>query len=623
LNPRAPAVLALILRDLRHTWQTLMLTGVFYRILGVAIFTPLVGLVMWIFLATSGRTVVADEDLLLVLLHPFGLAALVVIGGGMLAIIAMEQACLMTIAFGSVHYLAVSVRQALRYAFVRAWRVLSLATRIVVRVMLIAAPFLAAGAAIFAVLLTKLDINFYLSQRPPAFWAAAVLLGIVLAGLAVTIAVMLARWAFALPLVLFEDVEPARALRVSADRTQGDRWRIAVWIIGWAMASLVLSTIATGFVSLVGRLVTSLVTGSLPWLLLMIGSLLALFVLLHLTVSLVQATTFSLIVVQLFEHYGKMREARRAWVGTFTRQGEHVPTGISARALRWGSFAALAIAIGVAGVLLHEAELEDQTEITAHRGASGAAPENTLAAVKRAIEDGAHWVEIDVQRTADNEVVVIHDRDLKRVGGVNLRVASTTYAELSAINVGGWFGSEFRSERLPTLDQVLALCKGRTKVNIELKYYGTDARLAERVVEIVEAHEMANEIVVMSLKYDAVRQMKALRPDWSTGLLTAVAVGNLTGVDADFFAVNANLATRRFVRQAHLSGKQVHAWTVNDVVGMTALISRGVDNLITDEPALALAVLRHRARLSPSERLLVKVALIVGVRPQPIDPSNG
>jgi glycerophosphoryl diester phosphodiesterase len=190
------------------------------------------------------------------------------------------------------------------------------------------------------------------------------------------------------------------------------------------------------------------------------------------------------------------------------------------------------------------------------------------------------------------------------------------------VDIGSWFGPEFQDERVPTLAQVLTLCKGKIKVNIELKYYGADERLAQRVVEVVERHGMTNDIVVMSLKYDAVRQMKTLRPHWSAGLLTAVAIGDLTKVSADFLAVSANLVGRQFVRRSHRNGKQIHAWTVNDPIGMTALMSQGIDNLITDEPALGIAVLRHRARLSPAERLIVKLGLIVGIEPQPIDPSN-
>jgi glycerophosphoryl diester phosphodiesterase len=110
--------------------------------------------------------------------------------------------------------------------------------------------------------------------------------------------------------------------------------------------------------------------------------------------------------------------------------------------------------------------------------------------------------------------------------------------------------------------------------------------------------------------------MKALRPEWTVGLLTAVALTDLARLEVDFLAVKQSLATRRFVRAAHAAGKQVHAWTVNDAVGMSALIGRGVDSLITDEPALAVRVLEQRKHLGSAERLLAGIADSFGVLPE-------
>jgi glycerophosphoryl diester phosphodiesterase len=111
--------------------------------------------------------------------------------------------------------------------------------------------------------------------------------------------------------------------------------------------------------------------------------------------------------------------------------------------------------------------------------------------------------------------------------------------------------------------------------------------------------------------------MKALRPNWTVGLLTSVAVGDLTKVEADFLAVNAGLAHRRFVRSAHAVDKEVHVWTVNDAPNMSTMIGRGVDSLITDKPALARSVLEQRSEMSAPERLLLELAGVLGV-PQDI-----
>jgi glycerophosphoryl diester phosphodiesterase len=230
-------------------------------------------------------------------------------------------------------------------------------------------------------------------------------------------------------------------------------------------------------------------------------------------------------------------------------------------------------------------------------------------------------VEIDVQETADGEVVVVHDSDLMRVGGAAVKIWEATYDELLEIDVGSWYGPEFSGQRVPTLEQVLEICKGRSRVDIELKYYGHNERLEERVAEIVERMGMEDEVVLMSLAYDIVRSMKALRPDWTVGLLTAKAVGDLTTSDADFLAVHVGIASPSFVRRAHAAGKDVYVWTVNDKLNMFRMMSRGVDGVITDHPALAREVISERAELSPAERLMVTAAFWMGLEPKEPPPE--
>ena len=145
------------------------------------------------------------------------------------------------------------------------------------------------------------------------------------------------------------------------------------------------------------------------------------------------------------------------------------------------------MASSVVGVLLlNSAHVTDDVAVVAHRGASGAAPENTLAAVRGAIADGADWIEIDVQETADGEVVVIHDRDLMKLAGVGLDTKDATLAELEQIDVGSWFDPVFAGERVPTLRAVLEEARGKAGVVIELKYYGHQQRLEARVAELVD-----------------------------------------------------------------------------------------------------------------------------------------
>jgi glycerophosphoryl diester phosphodiesterase len=265
-------------------------------------------------------------------------------------------------------------------------------------------------------------------------------------------------------------------------------------------------------------------------------------------------------------------------------------------------------ALLLAWLLVERLQFENATEVMAHRGASAAAPENTIAAIQGAIEAGAQWVEIDVQESADGQVVVIHDSDLKKIGGSALTVAGSTLQQLQQVDIGSWFGPEFTDQRIPTLKEVLELCKDHIKVNIELKYYGKQVRLEERVAEVVEQTGMSGQVMFMSLSYDGIQVLHRLRPDWKVGLLSSVAVGNLADLDVDFLALNGRAASRHLIRQAHKRGKQVMVWTVNDAVAMASMTGRGADALITDEPALAGEVLEKFGQLEPSQRLLLQLA---------------
>jgi glycerophosphoryl diester phosphodiesterase len=277
------------------------------------------------------------------------------------------------------------------------------------------------------------------------------------------------------------------------------------------------------------------------------------------------------------------------------------------------------VALYAGGRLLDNVHLEDSALVVAHRGAAGAAPENTLASVRRAIADGADWVEIDVQESRDGQVVVFHDSDFMKLSGNPLKIWDGDLLAIQQQDIGSWFAPEFAAERVPTLAQVLEEVRGQARLMIELKYYGHDQELEQRVVDLVEAAGMVDQVSIMSLKLAGVQKLQALRPDWKVGLLAATAVGDLSKIDVDFLAVSARMASRSFIRRAHKTDKRVLVWTVNDALSMSRWMSLGVDGVITDEPALAREVLRERGEMSSVQRLLVSASLFLG---KPVEPGQ-
>jgi glycerophosphoryl diester phosphodiesterase len=246
--------------------------------------------------------------------------------------------------------------------------------------------------------------------------------------------------------------------------------------------------------------------------------------------------------------------------------------------------------------------------VTAHRGGHHRAPENTAAAIREAIDEQADFAEIDVLLSKDEVLVVTHDSDFSRMGGVARKVWELTYAEIRAIPLGAKSAPEFRNEPAPTLDEVLAIAHDRIRLNIELKYYGDhQPRLAERVLEAVQTHGMTNQVVIQSLEYEPLMEVRRLAPGIPIGYLMSVNARNPERLKVDFLGVQLDRVTAQFVQAAHRRGQQVHAWTVDTPAVMERMIDLGVDGLITNEPAEARRHVRAYENLNPSERTLRRV----------------
>ncbi len=597
-------------RDFAATWPRLLGAHVVYQSVAFVFLTPVVALALRAFVSFSGDIVLADEDILFFVLSPFGFVAFVIVASANITLFTFEQAALLTLCAGERLGVMAALRDATRYL----GSVFLLTAQLVARVLVIVAPFGALAALVYWQLLTEFDINYYLSERPPAFWTAAAIIGVLVAGLAGVLVPKLVGWAFALPIHLFEGVRPALALRASETRTSGHRVGLAAAYVAWALGGALFSAVAFGIGAGLGRWLVAMFQSSMLFLPIVMGGLFLLASLMSLALTWVQAAFFVLLTLRLYQPEGT---SSPSW----EERGDANRT-VSVKSLLAALVAGTLVA-GVTGfVLVDSVRMDDDVLVIAHRGAAGRAPENTLAALAAAIEDGADLLEIDVQETIDGEVVVIHDSDFMKIAGDPRKVWDITYEETRAIDIGSWFAPEFSSERLPSLEEVLELARGKVRVDIELKYYGHEEQLEERVVSIVEDADMVPEVVIMSLSQAAIRKVRTLRPSWTIGLLTATALGDLTRVDADFLAVHTGMATSRFVRAAHKAGKDVFVWTVNDPVRMSRMIGRGVDGIITDEPALAKRVLAERAELSSLERLLLEAALWLGAAPPERSPST-
>lgn len=600
-----PAV-AGALSDFARSWRLLARADLVYRAAALALLGPATALlVRWLIPDRAGG-VLADTDILrFFVTTKAGIASLLGLGAVLTAITVLELACLMPIGLAAAEGRRLPARIALYRAALRAPELLALAAHMVVRVAVALIPFLLGGGLLYVLLLREHDINYYLAAHPPAFWAAAVFGGALVAGLAAALLWAVARWTFALPLLLFERVPPRRALLESAHRSVGHRWRILAVLAVWAVAATVLLGVAGWAPAAAGRALAPHFAGSMSVLLSFMLALGAVWGLLVLAAGIFNVSLFSLLVNRLY----LAASPKKGEAKTQPDPREWSPPP------RVQVVVALLAVLGVAGAVFLAASVVRhgrKVQVIAHRGASVEAPENTLAAFRLAAEQGADFVELDVQESLDGEVVVVHDSDLMKIGGSPLKVWETTAAALRSVDIGSHTGPQFASERVPTLAEALALCKGRTKVIVELKSYGHAQRLEERVAAVVESAGMQDDCVFMSLDHAMMARMKALRPGWRCGLLAAQTMGDLLARPADFLAVRAAMATPRFVRRAHAAGRDVYVWTLNDPAAMLGAMGRGVDGLITDRPALARKVVARRAAMSDAQRVLVALLVRMG-----------
>ncbi|MEQ8625502.1 MAG: glycerophosphodiester phosphodiesterase family protein [Vicingaceae bacterium] len=238
--------------------------------------------------------------------------------------------------------------------------------------------------------------------------------------------------------------------------------------------------------------------------------------------------------------------------------------------------------------------------IIAHRGASGLAPENTLAAFAKAIELGVDRIEMDLRQTIDGEVVVLHDKTINRTSNGWGSVRKLSLKKCKSYSAGSWFHHDFSAERIPTFREVLELVNGRATLLLEIKngspyHHGIEKNIIDLVNEF-DAHEWC---IVQSFNDRILKNFREL-PDLHSNIQKLFAafipVAPFYGGSrfsykrvrrydfADEININYKYVNPRVVRKMHQMGKKVNVWTVNQPENLKKYMEIGVDGIITDYP---------------------------------------
>lgn len=246
-----------------------------------------------------------------------------------------------------------------------------------------------------------------------------------------------------------------------------------------------------------------------------------------------------------------------------------------------------------------------RARVIAHRGFSGTAPENTLAAFQKAIDVGADMFELDVLLSRDGHVVVIHDDTLERTSDGEGPVAARTLDELKALDAGSWFSSEFAFERIPTLEETLELAKGRILVNIEIKTEAVTDRarggIADKTLALVRRFDMMDQIVISSFDPRALAQARELDPSVKTASLFNAELQEgqspedvMAEVGSNGFNLSRQQIDASVVDACHRLKRPVAVYTVNEINEMERILDLGADAIFTDHPDRLLEVLGAR-----------------------------
>ena len=257
-----------------------------------------------------------------------------------------------------------------------------------------------------------------------------------------------------------------------------------------------------------------------------------------------------------------------------------------------------------------------RTWVIAHRGFSGRAPENTVAAIREAIAIGADMAEIDVTLTADNRVVVIHDETLQRTTNGSGNVADHSFDEIRSLDAGSWFASQFAGEKVPTLDEVLDTVKGQILLNVEIKSEAVDRGISDEVAAAIKARGMTDQVIVSSFSPTALEQMHAVAPEIRTAVLYNPELQRgedpveiVHGLGASVFNIRGSRLQAKMLRSCREHGIPVGVYTVDKPRKMKQWVKKGIDAIFTNYPDRLLTVLGKEPAPSPSTNLVPAAAL--------------
>jgi glycerophosphoryl diester phosphodiesterase len=576
------------------------------KLLFSALIMPLFWFVAQFLMDSRGMSAVSNSQLVKFILSPQGVGFLILVIALVVLGILIELCGFITISAQLLNKAPESSYiELLKFNFKQLPRMLEVGSLFLLLYILLLAPMTGAG----------FSLSFFDQLEIPNFIDSVIEESLLYLSLYfVVIAVMIyfsVRWIFVFHFMVIARMRPSQAMRASAKLIKRNfkLWlkeffsvafvlAVAVGgtIVMWLLFILLLSE-ATNFNSSASRIL-------LFFLLLVQHAVTLVFGLLIIPFEVHQ---FTIMFYKFVEKDPEFADLRQVYPQISAKSKQSFLDRLLARRKTWGvALVSLMLLVAVPSGLFFEeiVQKERQIEIVGHRGGGFGAPENTLAGIQFSIDQGAQWVEIDVQRSKDGFYILNHDQTFKRVAGVAEETTALTLAQIRSLRVGASFGEEFKDERVPTLEEVLDYCKDKIGIKIELKGKSADLQMVRDVVAMVAARQMEDQIILISLDYNLIEQIEDLHPEMQTGFIFFLAVGKIGTLRADYLILEEREAKDKTLYKIRQAGKKIVVWTVNTPEGMQALLDKDIDAVITDDVVMVRDVLAKQAELSEKEMLM-------------------
>ena len=590
-----------VIRLIRRGWWSVLLAQVFWKIAALLILAPLAVATLNALLGDAAS--IGNVALARFALSPLGIATILIMPTLVLIGVLLEQSCMVCLMRQATDDDGQRPRisDALALTLIRLPRLARFAAGVVLRALAILIPLLIALAITYWLLLSGADINYYLSTRPPIFVTAIAIAAILVLIAAVPLLWLFTRAFIALPVCLFEEVEGNAALRTVRQLPREQRRAVYVACIAWALVRVIGFALVVLILAGINRFVANRLSDDVRIAMWWIAGLLALNGIALAMVAAVDRGVFAALVMLLHRRFREKESSSPPL---------HPPPRVrwlARKALVIGLAACLGVAALDTVLLVQRFTERRRVSVTAHRAGAARAPENSLAALRMAIAEGADSAEIDVQRTADGNIVVVHDRDLRRLAGSPLVISDSTLPQLLEPDIGKAVGPQFAGERVATLAEFIEAARGKIRLSVELKYYGRgDPVLAHQVAQTLRSSDFVEHSDVISLDYAGLQQVRELAPEIKLGFLVSASVGDLTRLNVKFLSVSQSNLTADLRKRADARGMSIAVWTVNKREDVIRMIAVGADDIVTDDPAMAVEAVRWYRELSDLELVLLR-----------------